>query len=148
MPLLTSSRRHLRSIAAWTLLAWVLALGAGVARACLLEPYVPAAAQAIGAGQHSAACADATGAGAAADAQDAADASMAGCLKFCDESSSTVAKSGASGSSLADLSALVVLAGLAWQPTDAVVAALAPRAARPAASRGPPLFLRLLRLTI
>jgi hypothetical protein len=67
------------------------------------------------------------------------------CLKFCADESSALAKSKASQ---AGLPGPVLLAGAPWSPAVQVAAAAQWQAVERPASVGPPLFLRLLRLTI
>lgn len=66
------------------------------------------------------------------------------CLKFCADESSALAKSKASQADLPG----PVLAGAPWSPAVQVAAAAQWRPVERPASVGPPLFLRLLRLTI
>ncbi len=145
MPTLNFHRRHLRCTAAWTLFAWVLAMLAGLANACQFRSYVPAVLVPVAAAQADAGSHCRHGGQAPFAVEDPSDAAMAGCLKFCDETSSTVAKG---GTAPPDLAGMVVLAGAAWQATPAAATASQWRSAEPPASRGPPLFLRFLRLTI
>ncbi len=148
-------RRHLRSTAVLTLMAWVLALLAGVVNACQLQTYTPGtltqgvstrgdsaergmhAGQALHAenGDHDAAVGH--------DGQ--SDTGKAGCLKFCDDESSSIATA---KTSQADFVGMVTVASIDWlaaMPT--ATGALWRQVERPA-SQGPPLFIRFLRLTI
>lgn len=151
------TRRQLRHIACVAFLAWVFALVSGVANACLLQTAEPGAATfSVAAGAQTAGS-DVSVAPWAHDAGPArhhADSERgdpvehgdkAVCLKFCADESSALATSKASQ---ADLSGPVLLAGAPWSPAVQVAAAAQCQAVERPASVGPPLFLRLLRLTI
>lgn len=74
------------------------------------------------------------------------DAGKAGCLKFCDDESSTFAKS---KTAQTDLLGPVVVASVEWRSTVPKATATMWRSAgRPAPSQGPPLVIRFMRLTI
>ena len=149
-------RRHLRSTAVLTLLAWVLALLAGVVNACQLQNYTPGihapgvytqgdiaehglhAGQAlhVKGGDHDV----------AGGQKGPSDPGKAGCLKFCDDESLSVAQSKASQ---ADLVGMVTVARIDWLAVmpDTTGASWWRQIERPV-SQGPPLFIRFLRLTI
>lgn len=129
------TRQQLRRTACVTLLAWVFALWSGVANACLIQPVAPVDRQVEHAHLHAA---DETG---GADT----DGGKAGCLRFCADESSALAKSKASH---ADLPGPMLLASVDRQLATPVAAGAPWRAVERPASVGPPLFLRLLRLTI
>jgi hypothetical protein len=127
------NRQQLQRTAWLALFAWVFALTSGVANACLIQPVAPVDRQAEHA-HHP-----------AADERGAENASgKAGCLKFCADETSALAKSKALH---ADLPGHTFVAGVHWPLArpGAVVAPWHP-VERPA-SVGPPLFLSLLRLT-
>jgi hypothetical protein len=150
------TRRQLRHTACVALFAWVFALLSGVANACLTQATergaaffgLTRAATMTGCDSGLATCAHDPGqahhhAGSAHD-EPVQDAGKAACLKFCADESSALAKSNASQ---ADLPSPVLMAGARWSPAMPVAApAQWPQVERPA-SVGPPLFLRLLRLT-
>lgn len=73
------------------------------------------------------------------------DAGKAGCLKFCDDESSALSKKGASGPDL--LAPCTLLEGLEIPPRQQTPGADRLSRARPR-SQGPPLVIRLLRLTL
>ncbi len=147
------TRRKLRHTACVALFAWVFALVSGVANACLTQaPERGEASFGLTLAATMAGCDD----GVARCVHDAGQAphhagsehgepvqegGKAACLKFCADESSALAKSKASQ---ADLPGPVLLAGSRWAPV-LPVAQWQP-VERPA-SIGPPLFLRLLRLT-
>ena len=151
------ARQRLRCTARVTLFAWVFALMSAVANACLI--------QADGSGetlfdhsQRESIAGVATGA-TPTDRQvehgrphvdsesgdPAKDGGKAGCLKFCADGSSALAKSKASHT---DIPGPIVLASV-QRPFATHFAAVATwKLLERPASVGPPLFLRLLRLTI
>jgi hypothetical protein len=157
----TFNRCRLRRTACVTLLAWVLALMAGVVNACLLQPH----------GQTVSASSIATSSPEFADARliestvahvehshhdshqaqqgdhDAAkeDADKAGCLKFCADESSTLAKG---KFTQADLPNPAVVAVVEWPSLAPLPMGTLRRSAERPASPGPPLVIRFLRLTI
>ena len=145
MPYPTFPRRHLRSIAAWTLSAWVLAMMAGLTNACRLRSYVPAAPVPVVAAHADAGSHCLHGKQLPTADEGRSSSGVSACLKFCDESSSTVGKGAAAPP---DLAGLVMLGGAVWSAMPPAATASRRRSAGPPASRGPPLFLRLLRLTI
>jgi hypothetical protein len=139
-----------------TVLAWTMALLAGMANACLLQPHesgtsaaavaslgssaerVTKAAQAPHAehGHH---------AGQAEPDDPSPDAGKTGCLKFCDDQRSTVAKGGAVQPDLPGPALFDWVEWFAWVPTDAAPTWWSAQRPR---SQGPPLVVRFLRLTI
>ena len=160
MPTLTFNRCQVRRTACVTLLAWVLALMSGVVNACLLQPH----------GQTAATSSIVTSSPAFADAglvestvahvghdhhdshlaqhsdHDASkDAGKAGCLKFCSDESSTLAKG---KFTQADLPNPVVVAVVEWPSMAPLPMGTMRRSAERPASPGPPLVIRFLRLTI
>lgn len=151
------TRRQLRHTACVALFAWVFALVSGVANACLLQTAEPGAAafslalvtQTVQCNSGAAPCEhDASPAYHHADSgreQPEQHDGKAVCLKFCADESSGLVKSKASP---ADLPGPVFLAGAPWTPTVQVAAAAHWSPVERPASVGPPLFLRLLRLTI
>ena len=151
------TRQQLRHTACVALFAWVFALVSGVANACLVQAVEPgAAALSLPEGTRRGGC----DSGVAPCEHDAGPAhhhadsgrsepgqhgGKAVCLKFCADESSALAKSKASQ---AELPGPVLLAGAPWSPAVQVAAAAQWQAVERPASVGPPLFLRLLRLTI
>lgn len=150
-------QRAKRRIVWATLLGWVLALLAGVANACLLQvdhdfriPASAASAHERPAGRDMNAALPfhvehANQDGAALNAGHPMDAAKAGCLKFCDDESSSVAKV---ETLQLDLPGPVLLARFDWQTALPVATVAIRRLAERPASHGPPLVIRLLRLTI
>ena len=161
MPTLTFNSCQLHRTARVTLLAWVLALMSGVVNACLLQPH----------GQTAPASSIVTSSPEFADAgliestvahvehshhdlhqapqgdHDAAneDAGKAGCLKFCADESSTLAKG---KFTQADLPNPAVVAVGEWPSLALLPMGTLRRSAERPASPGPPLVIRFLRLTI
>ena len=151
-------RRHLHRTIWVMLLAWVLALLAGIANACQLETHAPVApATATSTRDRS----TQRGVHAAQSLQvehghhdghsehdgSTTDAAKNGCLKFCDDESSTVVNG---KTPQTDLPGPVVFASVEWHsamPTAAAGVAMWRPIERPA-SQGPPLVIRFLRLTI
>ena len=150
------TRQQLRHTACVTLFAWMFALLSGVANACLIQPNARAGLGSLSsqanpvvggtAGpvtrqvqhvHHYEAVSEHDGIGGHSARQ--------GCLKFCADKSSAVIKTPAPQ---AEPPGPVVVASAQWQ-SAALVAATSQwlHFERPA-SVGPPLFLRLLRLTI
>lgn len=150
-----SQRRHLRRTAVLTLLAWVFALLAGVVNACQLQPYAPGTLTPVSASKNESG-ARAMHAGQPAHSEHAdrealagherqSDTGNAGCLKFCDEGSTTVTPAKTAPADLVDLPAV---AGIDWAAAapDSVCAPW--RRVEQPVCQGPPLFIRFLRLTI
>ncbi len=147
------TRRKLRHTARLTLFAWVFALLSGTANACLLQLTPQAELEAI---QSRAGTSVSDTAGHATqpvqhvhhqgeDDGDGNDPAKVVCLKFCADESSAVVK----GKALhADALFSVHLFGVVWQLTAPVVAPSEWIPVERPASVGPPLFIRLRRLTI
>ena len=139
------NRQQLRHTACVALLAWVFALVSGVTNACLVQTVEPgAAALSLPVGTGIGGCES----GISLCEHDAGPAHQGGkavCLKFCADESSALAKSKASQ---ADLPGPVLLTGAPWSSAVQVAAAAQWQAVERPASVGPPIFLRLLRLTI
>lgn len=147
--------RQLRHTACLTLLAWVLALLSGVANACLTQPDAqarlrplllqadPLVSDAAGRGTRQVGHTDHLG----ADAADLRGHHSAdeGCLKFCAEESSALAKRSAQ---LSDATGLDFLGSLRWLSAASVAGAAQWTPVERPASVGPPLILRWLRLTL
>jgi hypothetical protein len=128
------TRHQFRRNACVALLAWVFALFSGVANACLIQPVAPGGRQA-GHAHHEAA--DESGG-------PEKESAKAGCLKFCADETSALARSRALH---ADLPGSIFVAIVHWPlATPVAVVAPWPLVERPA-SVGPPRFLSLLRLT-
>lgn len=147
-----SQRRHLRRTTVLTLLAWVLALLAGVVNACQLQPYAPGALAQVSDSNspsavremHVAQKAHADHA-ALASHEHQSDTGKAGCLKFCDESSTTVTPAKTAPTDLFGMPAVASIDWAAAAP-DSVCAPW--RRVEQPVCQGPPLFIRFLRLTI
>jgi hypothetical protein len=155
--LLTFQRRHLRRTTVLTLLAWVLALAGGMVNACQLQAHTPgsyaslASSRADGAepalhAGHALHGADGKHDGAGRPDRHDPDPAKAGCLKFCTDKSSTVAKHETGHQ--ADFPSVLGAPGLDWQPELSTTVATARRSVERTAAQGPPLFIRFLRLTI
>lgn len=157
MPPLPFTRQRLRHTAWVTLFAWVFALFSGVANACLIQAAAPGAAsfghskddpisrlvaEVAPIGQQ----ADpAHHRGAVESGGHDKDGGKAGCLKFCADGTSALSKVKSPHPDLPGLALVVSAPG--WPALPLAPDAHAQRAVRPA-TVGPPLFLRLLRLTI
>jgi hypothetical protein len=148
-------RRHLRRTSCVVLVAWAMALAAGVAHACQLQPHGLAAPASLStvpderpAHHHEAEPAPDHGHSHHEDDGDAADADAgkASCLKFCDDESSAQAKGKPAS---IDTPTPAVLARFDWAPAllPAAAGSMQRAIAQPAA-QGPPLVIRFLRLTI
>ena len=137
-------------------MAWTMALLAGMANACLLQPHGPGT-PAAAVAPHESSPARAMKAVQAPHAEQghhagqvepddpSPDAGKAGCLKFCDDERSTVAK----GDALQpDLPGPALFASVEWSPRVPTDAALTWSSAQRPRSQGPPLVIRFLRLTI
>lgn len=137
------------------LFAWVFALAAGVANACLVtlpgsapaghenHPHVH---ESAAHGPASAVLADDEGEYALAHPHQAqADPAKASCLKFCDDESSVLVKSGSPWFDWAPADTL--LGGLPIQPAP-LTDARERRSLAGHHAQGPPLVIRLLRLTL
>jgi hypothetical protein len=147
-------RRHLRSTAVLTLLAWLLALLAGIVNACQLQTYTPGtfvpvvSTQADFAehGMHAGRALHVDGDHDVAGGHEGqSDTGKVGCLKFCDDESSTVTQA---KTFQADLVGMVTVASIDWLAAMPAAAGTPGRRIERPASQGPPLFIRFLRLTI
>ena len=149
-------RRYLRRTAWVTLLAWVLALVAGFANACQLQPHEPMAsasasrarAASIEGGLLSTQALHVETGHYLRHAEDddaPADAGKAGFRKFCDDESSAVAKG---KPAQADLAGPVMVSSIDWRPAVPKATVAMRRSAVLPPSQGPPLVVRFLRLTI
>ena len=134
-----------------TALAWVSALVAVVAHACLLQPegghsftsrtandstlFEPAAQTAHVAHEHHGSR--------GAEADGTTDPGQASCVKFCDDESSTVAKTAPH-----DLPGLLVASRTNWHVVLPATSAVARVSVERPLAHGPPLVIRFLRLTI
>lgn len=149
--------RQRRYAACMTLFVWLFALVAGVANACLIHPGAPGE---MGSRSSRADTLDASPLRSAKrhvehvrhhadhvrdDGGPANDADKAGCLKFCADEPTALTKS---KTAQADVSGPVFVTSVQWQMAAPVAAVSQwPPLDRPA-TVGPPLFIRLLRLTI
>lgn len=131
--------RTLRRTTWLTLVVWLLALGASVANACLLTPAGPPAALVSypAAGVH--------GAGATPAHHRGGDAGPLGCLKFCGDSASLLAKSHPQAP---DLDHPIALAPQAWSLPPSTTGQELLRSPHRRDPTGPPIPIRLLRLTL
>ena len=149
------TRRQLRRTACVALFAWMFALLPGAVNACLLQQNPQSAPGSIssqvdpmaGKAAEPAAQQVQHGHPQGADEPDGFGnhSAKAGCLKFCADESSAVIKN---KSAQADLSGLIAVASLQWPPAVPGLVAAPWLPAEQPASGGPPLFIRLLRLTI
>lgn len=139
-------RQHLRRTAWITLIAWLLALTAGVANACLLQtPAAGTAAAALAAPAALAVHPTAADHEHPGDDGGAARPGRAGCQKFCTDESSTLAKDKAQ---LPDFSLLAVVEfALQPRPDDTAGAKVVQNPAAPPDRSGPSLVIWLQRLT-
>ena len=146
-------RRRLRRTACMTLAAWLFGLAAGVVNACVLAPAGPVS-RGLGVLPAAEAASRLETAGhAEAHGHDegvahhghSGNGAKQGCLKFCDDESSALSKNKAS-TVVADLPIAAVLA------LSIPIVRLAHAETRPPIERhlpqGPPLVIRLLRLTL
>ena len=149
------TRRQLRHTAYLTLFAWMFALLSGVANACLTQPNAPGglgsmllqADPVVGdaAGRVTQQVGHTEHLGMNADDHRGLHSAEESCLKFCADDSSAVAKRSAP---LSDAAGLVFLVSLHWLSAAPVAAAAEWSPVERPASVGPPLIVRLLRLTI
>lgn len=155
MLMLPFTRRQLRHTAWVTLFVWLFALLSGVANACLIQQNPQGelgsvSAQAgpvagVAAGPATRQVQHVPHHGEDEDDGIGNDSAKAGCLKFCADEASTVVKRKAAQD---DVPGPIFVASVPWPPAAPVAtAAQWPPIERPA-SVGPPLFIRLLRLTI
>ena len=150
---LSFTRRQLRHTVCVTLFAWMIALLSGVANACLTQLNAQGEAGSISSQADRAATAGRTtraGAHVHHHGENEDDglgnhSAKEGCLKFCADESSALTKSRAPQ---ADLAGPIVLASVQWPPAAPVAAVSQWTPVERPASVGPPLFIRLLRLTI
>jgi hypothetical protein len=153
---LSFRRHHLQRIVWLTLVGWLFALASGVVNACLTAPSAvqrSEAAQAtmmggavhraiVPAGDHHASEGQSV---AALQSPHDRSAAAQSCQKFCDDEASALSKS---VSSSADLPASLVVSLVHW-PLDVQGSSAAVRWLRwQTAAQGPPLDIRLLRLTL
>lgn len=135
-------RRALRHTTRLALLVWLFALGASVANACLLTPGgsegLPAALV-----SHQKAHGHGEGATPVHHPQD--DDGLLGCLKFCDDGASLLTKSSPQAP---DLDHPFALAQPAWQLASPGADSGLRRSMHRPAPTGPPIAIRLLRLTL
>ena len=149
------TRRQLRHTACVTLFAWMFALLSGVVNACLIQPNPPGELGSVS--SHAGPVAGAVAGPATPQVQhvqhhgaDEGDglgnhSAKAGCLKFCADESSAVIKSKAAQ---ADVPGPIFMASVPSPSTARVVVASQWLPVERPASVGPPLFIRLLRMTI
>ncbi|MBK6862645.1 MAG: hypothetical protein IPG91_03285 [Ideonella sp.] len=146
---LSFHRCHRRRTAWVTLLAWVLALMAGMVNACQLQTRDAARPGPANVDLHDSGVHADPASHAGHVVQDrgvpASDAGKAGCLKFCDEGASTLAK-GQVGHD--ELAAPVVVAILERRVALTAPSAAFKRATSRPRAHGPPLVIRFLHLTL
>lgn len=154
MPL---TRPQVRHAACVTLFAWIFALVSGVANACLTQPNERAGFGSISSEANAVVGRTSTpvtrqvqhahhhGAGEGEDDGPGSHSAREGCLKFCADQSSAVTKSTAPQ---AEIAGPLFVASAQWRSAAPVTAASHWLQVEPPASVGPPLFIRLLRLTI
>ena len=147
--------RQLRQTACLTLVAWIFALLSGVSNACSTQPEAqarfgsmllqanPLVSDAAGRGTRQVGHTNQFDAG--ADDRRGHHSAEAGCLKFCAEESSALAKRSAQ---LSDVTGLAFWVSPHWLSAAPVAAAAEWTPVERPASVGPPLILRLLRLTL
>ena len=148
MPL---TRRQLRHTACVTLFAWLFALLSGVANACLTQPNAHAGVGLISSQAHQAV--GGTAGPVARHIHPHVDdddglrnhSAKEACLKFCADEFSVVTKS---RTPQADVPGPFFVASVAWPSVAPVAAASEWTPVERPASVGPPLFIRLRRLTI
>jgi len=149
-------RRHLRRSVWVMLLAWSLALMAGVANACRLQSHglrAPVAVAAIHGDSAEPALHPARTLPVEYSPHDGlsehhgstTEAAKAGCLKFCDDESSAVARS---TTAQTDSPGPFMVANVEWRSAVPTGTVTIWRSVERPASRGPPLVIRFLRLTI
>jgi len=155
MPVFSHHRAKRRTV--WvTLAAWMLALLAGIANACLLQPQgshspasvVSAHDRSVVRSMHVAQAFHVEPGdqdGRALHAGDTTDAAQAACVKFCNDESSTVANG---KTAQTDLPGPVLVASVDWRSAVPAAAVATWRLLERPTSQGPPLVIRFLRLTI
>lgn len=149
------TRRQLRHTACVTLFAWMFALLSGVANACLTQPDAQAGLGSSSsradlmvegtAGLVTRRVEQTRHQGAHEDDGVGHHSAEEGCLKFCADESSAVTKSRAPQ---ADVPGSAFMVSVQWPSAAPVATASAWAPVERPASVGPPLFIRLLRLTI
>lgn len=136
-------RRALRHTVRWTLLVWLFALGASVANACL---FTPGGSGGLPAALVSQPAAHGHGEDAPPAHHAPGDDGLLGCLKFCDGGASLLVQTGPQAPDL-DHPLVTALA----PPGGSLAAPGAPpglwRSTHRPAPTGPPIAIRLLRLT-
>lgn len=137
-------RRQLQRTVWVTLLAWVLALVMGVVNGCPIQPRGAEATASVVSThgphvdhRHDAEYPQHDG--------PTSDPGKAGCLKFCDDESSTVAKGTAAQPDLPGAAIMVIVD---WRLAMPVATSAFRGSIERRASHGPPLVIRFLRLTI
>lgn len=146
MPILRFHRRQLQRTVWVTLVAWSLALLAGMVNACQVQAQgAGARAAAQLASSHGAHVEGGHDVGQAERDVPTPDPGKAGCFKFCDDESSTVAKGTAPQPDLPDA---VIVASVDWRSATSAATAATWRPVERPASQGPPVVIRFLRLTI
>ena len=154
---LPCTRRQSRRTTCVTLFAWLFALLSGAVNACLIQPSAtdlarsnmslegPLVGELAGPGRATRPIENARHHADDEHGGPVDDLGQAGCLKFCADESSAVTKSKAAQ---ADLPGPFFVSRVDWQPASPVADAAPWRSVDRLASQGPPLFIRLLRLTI
>jgi len=154
MPLTRKQVRHAGYV---MLFAWIFALVSGVANACLTQPNARAEFGSISSQANAVVGVTSLpvtrqvqhvhhhGAGESEDDGPGSHSAREGCLKFCADQSSAVTKSTAPQ---AEIAGPFFVASAQWRSAAPVTAASQWLQVEPPASVGPPLFIRLLRLTI
>jgi hypothetical protein len=153
---LPAHRRHLHRTVWVTLMSWVFALLAGMANACQVQSYgprAPASATSTYSGLTERGV-NTTQAfyvehgdddGRAKQDGPTRDAAKAGCLKFCDDESSSATKA---KTAQTDVPVPVVVASVDWRSVTPTATVATWRLAERPAFQGLPLVIRFLRLTI
>ena len=144
MLILPFHRRRLQGTVWVTLLAWSLALLAGMVNACQIQPHGAGLAAPVASTQWPHVGYGRDDGHAEHDAP-TSDPGKAGCFKFCDDESSTVAKG---TTAQPDLPGAALMSSLHWRSATSAATAATWRPVERPASRGPPLVIRFLRLTI
>jgi hypothetical protein len=155
--MLVFSHHRVKRRTIWLILvAWALALVAGVVNACLLQPQ-QLRAPASAASAHDLSVVrgmripgafhveHGDRADRAGGADGTMDAAQAGCVKFCNDESSTVTNA---KTAQTDLPGPMLIASIDWRSTVPAAAVATWRSVERPVSQGPPLVIRFLRLTI
>lgn len=153
MPSQPFHRRFLRRAVWVTLVAWVLAWGAGVASACQLPMHGPGVATVVASlhdrstelGMRSMPAPHAESRHHDGPTAPAGPANNDGCRKFCTDASSSVVKT---NPVQADALGPPLVASVAWPAAIRTASVAMWWSTERPASQGPPLVIRLLRLTI